>query len=168
MSLENSAGLGVLNNYGPVTVKGKYGGAIDDDVVKHISYEINFNDLQSTSAWAVDGLDYIIPAGASLLSCRTVVETAVVGPTAITIGTYKASDGTTALDAEGLQTAVAGVVTALDAIGDVLVGTGAQLTTGTGGVGALSEDAVIRILPTVAVATAGKFRVYVTYLMPAA
>lgn len=168
MALENTAGLGVLTNYGPITTKGKYGGEIGDEVVKHVSYEIDFNDLQSTSAWAVDGLDYIIPAGASLLSCRTVVETAVVGPTAITIGTYKASDGTTAIDADGLQTAAAGVVTALDAIGDVLVGTGAQLTTGTAGAGALEFAAVIRILPTVAVATAGKFRVYISYLAKAA
>jgi len=168
MSLENATGLGVLVSYGPRSVTQKYGAEIGDEVVKHISYDIDYTDLASTSAWAVDGLDYVIPAGSSLLSCRTVVETAVVGPTAITIGTYKASDGTTAIDADGLQTAAAGVVTALDAVNDVLVGTGAQLTTGTGGVGALEFDAVIRILPTVAVATAGKFRVYISYLAPTA
>lgn len=166
-AFEDTGGLGVLNHYGVRTVEGKFGGKTCEAVVKHIVYDITYEDLSSTSAAAVNGLEYVIPAGSSLLSCRYVVETAIVGPTAITCGTYKASDGTTAIDADGLMTAAAGVVTALDADRDVLVGTGAQLTTGTGGVGALEFDAVIRILPTVAAATAGKMRVYISYLAPA-
>ena len=168
MSLETLAKRGSLASFGPRDTSQKFGGVIGDGVIKQISYEINYTDLASTSAGAVTGLDHVIPAGASILNCRYVVETAVVGPTAITCGTYKASDGTTAIDADGLMTAAVGVVTAMDAANDVVVGTGAQLTTATGGTGALEFDAVIRVLPTVAVATAGKFRVYVEYLMPAA
>lgn len=166
MALENSAGLDVLNSYGPRTTEGKFGGVTGEAVVKHVVYDISYQDLDSTSATAVKGFDHVIPAGSCLLSCRYVVDTAIVGPTAITCGTYLASDGTTAVDADGLMTAAVGVVTALDAAGDVVVGTGAQLTTGTGAGFALTSDTVIRILPTVAVATAGKMRVYISYLSP--
>ena len=163
MTLEATNGLGVLTHYGVRTVEGKFGGEIADEVIKHVVYDISYEDLNSTSAAAVQGLDYIFPIGTTFLSCHYVVDTAIVGPTAITAGTYLASDGTTAHDADGLMTAAVGVVTALDAVGDMVVGTGAQLTTGTGAGWVLSADAVIRILPTVAVATAGKIRVIVEY-----
>lgn len=163
MTLEATNGLGILSQYGPRTTEGKFGAEIGDDVLKTVVYDLDYTDLASTSAAAVQGLDYIIPAYSTFKSCRIVVDEAVVGPTAITVGTYLASDGTTAIDADGLMTAAVGVVTALDAVGDMVVGTGAQLTTGTGAGWVLSADAVIRILPTVAVATAGKIRVIVEY-----
>ena len=169
MSLENSAGLGVYNQYGARTVEGKFGGETADEVVKHVVYDISFEDLNSTTAATYSGLDYVIPAGSVFLRCEYVVDTAVVGPTAITAGTYTFNATTkavTAHDADGLMTAAVGVVTALDAIGDRVVGTGALLTTGTGAGYAMTAPVVVRILPTVAVATAGKLRVYITYLAP--
>jgi hypothetical protein len=166
MSLELNAKLGILNSYGPRTVEGKYGAVIDDDVIKTVVYDLDFNDMQSTSAWAVDGHDLVIPAYSHFLRCIFIVDEAVVGPTAFTAGTYLASDGTTAIDADGLMTAAVGLVSAMDAVGDMVVGTGAQLTTGTGSGWVLSAPAVIRILPTVAAATAGKIRVLVQYVSP--
>lgn len=166
MTLESSNGLGILSQYGVRTTEGKFGGQIGDDVLKTVVYDLDYSDLSSTSAAAVEGLDYVFPAYSTFKSCRIVVDEAVVGPTAITIGTYLASDGTTAVDADGLMTAAVGVVTALDAVGDMVVGTGAQLTTGTGAGWVLSAASVIRILPTVAVATAGKIRVIVEYFSP--
>jgi hypothetical protein len=166
MSLESNTGLGVLATYGPRTTEGKFGAEIGDEVVKHVAYDVTFEDLDSTSPAAVTGLDYVFPIGTTFLSCRFTVDTAVVGPTAITAGTYLASDGTTAHDADGLMTAVVGVVTALDAVGDSVVGTGALLTTGTGAAFAVTAPVVVRILPTVAAATAGKIRVYISYLSP--
>lgn len=167
MALESLNGLGVLTQYGPRSVEGKFGGETGDELIKHVVFDIDYTDLSSTSPAAVQGLDYVFPIGTTFLSCRYIVDTAIVGPTAITAGTYLASNGTTAHNAEGLMTAAVGVVTALDAVGDSIVGTGALLTTGTGAAFAVSAPVVVRILPTVAVATAGKMRVYVTYITPA-
>jgi len=166
MSLESNTGLGVLATYGPRTTEGKFGGELGDDVVKHVVFDLDYTDLSSTSPAAVNGLDYVFPIGTTFLSCRYIVDTAIVGPTAITAGTYLASDGTTAHDADGLMTAVVGVVTALDAVGDSVIGTGALLATGTGAAYAVTAPVVVRVLPTVAAATAGKMRVYITYLTP--
>jgi len=54
------------------------------------------------TAWAKGGLDVVIPAGAVFLHADVIVETAFDALTALTIGTYLASDGTTAIDADGL------------------------------------------------------------------
>lgn len=166
MALESKSGLGTLNSYGPRATEGKYGAEVGDGVIKHVVYDIDWTDLSSTSPAAVNGLDYVFPIGAVFQRCEYVVDTAIVGPTAITAGTYLASDGTTAHDADGLMTAAVGVVTALDDVGDRVLGTGALLATGTGAAFATTAPTVLRILPTVAAATAGKMRVYVTYLQP--
>lgn len=169
MGFESNTGLEVLNHYGPRTTEGKFGGQTGEAVVKHVVYDISYEDLNSTTAAPFTGLDHIIPAGSVFLSCQYVVDTAIVGPTAITCGTYTFNTDTkavTAHDADGLMTAAVGVVTALDANGDRVLGTGALLSTGTGAGFAMTAPVVIRILPTVAVATAGKMRVYISYLAP--
>ena len=168
MSLESNTGLGVLSNYGTRAPTQARGAEIGDDVIKHVMFEVDASkgDVPVVaSVKAVDGLDYVIPKGASLVRCRVVVEEAFNTLTLLTVGTYKATDGTTAIATAGLlSTALATV----DAKGDVVEGAGAQLTTGTGAAaGALQEAAVIRILGTVAAPTLGKARVYVTYLAPA-
>lgn len=165
MPIEETNGLGVATHYGVRTVEGKYGGEIGDDVVRHIVFDVDAADLSSTSPAAVSGLDFVFPIGTTFLSTQFIVDEAVVGPTAITAGTYLASDGTTAHDADGLMTAAVGVVTAMDAVGDRVIGTGALLATGTGAAFAVTAPVVVRILPTVAAATAGKIRVYITYIM---
>lgn len=167
MSLESNTGLGVLNQYGPRTIEGKFGGLTSDDIIKHVVFDITAEDLNSTSPAAVTGLDYVFPIGTTFVSCQYIVDEAIVGPTAVTAGTYLASDGTTAHSATGLMTAAVGVVTALDAVGDRVLGTGALLATGTGAAFAVTAPVVVRILPTVAAATAGKMRVYITYVTPA-
>ena len=166
MAFEETNGLGVLASYGVRTPNQKRGAEIGDEVVKHVMFEIDASKGEAPlAAVAVDGLDYVIPKGASLVSCRIVVEEAFNTLTLLTVGTYKATDGTTAIDADGLaSTALA----TIDAKGDVVVGAGPQLTTGTGAAaGALQEAAVIRTLSTGGAATLGKARVYVTYLAPA-
>ena len=165
MPIEETNGLGVATHYGVRTVEGKYGGEISDDVVRHIVFDIDAADLSSVNPAAVSGLDFVFPIGTTFLSTQFIVDEAVVGPTAITAGTYLASDGTTAHDADGLMTAAVGVVTAMDAVGDRVIGTGALLATGTGAAFAVTAPVVVRVLPTVAAATAGKIRVYITYLM---
>jgi hypothetical protein len=170
MGLESNTGLGTLSTYGPRSTEGKFGAEIADDVVKSVVYDISWQDLNSTSAATYTGIDYVFPIGTTFLSCQYVVDEAIVGPTAITAGTYTFNTTTkavTAHDADGLMTAAVGVVSGLDAVGDRILGTGDLLKTGTGAAFAVSAPVVVRILPTVAAATAGKMRVYITYLHPA-
>lgn len=172
MGLESNTGLGVFNSYGPVTTEGKFGAEIGDEVIKHVCFDITWQDLNSTTdtSYTYSGLDYVFPIGTTFLSCHYLVDEALVGPTAITAGTYTFNTSTkaiTAHDADGLMTAAVGVVTALDAVGDRVIGTGALLATGTGAAFAVSAPVVVRIVPTVAIASAGKMRVYITYIHPA-
>lgn len=174
MTFELDGKRNVYNHYGVRTTNQSFGGVQETGVIKTATYEINVARVGtaaggiSSAAWAKNGMDLVIPAGASFVSARLVVETAFDALTALTIGTYKASDGTTALDADGLIAAAGSALTAIDAIGDVLIGAGAQLATGTAGLGALAEAAVIRTLYTGTVPTVGKASLIVEYMSPTA
>lgn len=169
MPLESSSGLTVLNNYGPQVTEHKFGAEIGDGAVKHVMYEVEFTDMASTTPATYTKLDYVYPAGAVFLSCQAVVETAFVGPTAINVGTYTFNTSTNAVTAHDLDGLIATVVVAsFDAVGDRVIGGGALLLTGTGAAFATPSPTVVRIDPTGAAATAGKMRVYITYLHPAA
>lgn len=170
MALESKSGLGTFNSYGARDVEQKFGAEIGDDVIKHVMFEVDASkgDVPVTgSERAVSALDYKIPKGSFIQSCRVVVETAFNTLTLLTVGTFKATDGTTAINASGL---VSTALATVDAKGDVVVGAGAQVVTGTFATnagGCLQEDAVIRVAGTGAAPTLGKARVYVTYLQPA-
>lgn len=168
MSFESDAKRGVLNYFGPRKVNGEYGAKGPVQMAKYAIIDIAVPDTEGigSAAWAVEGLDVVIPSGSIFVSADFVVETAFNTLTALTVGTYKATDGTTALDADGLITAAGSALTTIDAVGDRLVGNGAQLATGTAGLGALAEDAVIRVLYTGAAPTTGKARLIVQYLSP--
>ena len=167
MALESNTGLGVFNNYGTRDVEGKFGAEIGSSPLKTVVYDIDHTDLDSTTPDTYSALDYVFPVGSVFVSAQIVVETAVVGPTAINVGTYTFNASTKAVTAHDLDGLVATVaVTALDAVGDRVVGGGALVLTGTGAAFAVAAPVVVRIDPTVAAATAGKFRVYVTYYHP--
>ena len=180
MSFEDLAVRNTLTSFGPRVTNSSFGGQIGDCVVKFASLEFGapttttstdadfgLTGLQA-SAWATKGIDLIIPAGAIFLKADVVVEEAFDALTALTIGTYKASDGTTPIDVDGLVAAAGSALATIDAVGDRLVGAGGQLATGTAGLGALLFDAVIRVLYTGTVPTVGKARLIVSYVMPAA
>lgn len=170
MGLESSTTRGVLSSYGARDVNQKYGAEIADEVIKHVMFEVDASkgDVPISSApAAVTKLDYVIPKGSSIVDCRVVVETAFNTLTLLTVGTYAATDGTTAINAAGL---VSTALATVDAKGDVVVGAGAQVVTGTFATnagGCLQQDAVIRTVGTGAAPTLGKARVYVTYIQPA-
>lgn len=168
MALETTAGMGVLNHYGPRSTRGDFGGRIEGGLYKTVVYDIDVPKGEGigAAAWGVEGLDHIIPAGSVFLSANLVVETAFNTLTALTVGTYQASNGTTAVDADGLITAAGSALATIDAVGDRLVGNGAQLTTGTAGLGATPTDTVVRTLYTGTAPTAGKARLIVQYLAP--
>ena len=171
MAFELDSKRGVLQSYGPRTTNSAYGAVTDDDVIKYVTIEFSAPTSgaggaangMAAAAWAKTGLDVVIPAGAIFLSADVVVETAFDALTALTIGTYNASDGTTAQDADGLVTAAGSALAAIDAVGDRLVGAGALLATGTAGLGATAAAAVIRVLYTGTVPTVGKARLLVRY-----
>jgi hypothetical protein len=169
MTFESTSGRGVLASYGVRTTSNQYGAVQGDEVVKFVSLEFTAPSTGiAAAAWAVNGLDVVIPAGAIFQKADVIVETAFDALTALTIGTYLASDGTTAIDADGLVTAAASALTTIDAVGDRLVGSGAQLATGTAGLGATTAKSVIRVLYTGSAPTVGKARLLVSYVMAAA
>lgn len=169
MGFEADSKRGVLNHYGVRTTNQSYGAVQETGVIKTVSLEFTAPATgMAAAAWAVQGLDAVIPAGSSFVSARVVVETAFDALTALSIGTYKAVDGTTVIDADGLVTEAGSALAAIDAVGDVLVGAGAQLATGTAGLGALLFDAVIRVLYTGAAPTVGKAKLVVEYMSPSA
>ena len=178
MAFENTAGLAVLNHYGPRTTNSSFG-AVQQTGAFHVA-TLGFGAPTTTTstdaafgrtglqvaAWAVSDLDLVIPTGAIFLRADVVVETAFDALTALTIGTYQADDGTTAIDADGLVAAAGSALETINAIGDRLVGAGGQLVTGTAGLGALTQNAVIRCLYTGNVPTVGKARLIVQYMTP--
>jgi len=178
MSFELDSKRGVLQSYGVRTTNSAYGAQQSDEVVKFLSIEFQApttaqapggasNGL-AAAAWAKGGLDVVIPVGSVFLSADVVVETAFNTLTALTIGTYQAADGTTAVSADGLVTAAGSALAAIDAIGDRLVGSGAHLVTGTAGLGATTVATVIRALYTGTIPTTGKARLLVSYAVKAA
>ena len=174
MTFELDSKRGVLNSYGVRVTNSAYGGIIEDDVIKFLSIEFQapttaqgagtpVNGL-AAAAWAKGGLDVIIPTGAVFLNADIIVETAFDALTALTIGTYLASDGTTAVNATGLVTAANAPLATIVANGRV-VGTGALLASGTV---AQTAPTVIRTLYTGTVPTVGKARLLVQYILRAA
>jgi len=169
MALESSNGLGIASSYGTRPTDGKFGAEVGGEVVKHVMYEIGFADLASVTPSALSGLDLIFPIGTNFLRCSVLVETAVTsgGLMTLNVGTYTFNSTTKAVTAHNATGLVAGAtVASLGAAGAVVVGAGALMATGTGAAFAVTAPVILRINPAVAVATAGKFRVYVTYLPP--
>lgn len=171
MAFELDGKRNVLQSYGVRTTNSAYGGEQGDSVIKFVSIEFQAPTSgaggaangMAAAAWAKGGLDVVIPVGAIFLSADVIVETAFDALTALTIGTYRAADGTTVISADGLVTAAGSALTTIDAIGDRLVGAGPQLATGTAGIGATLYASVIRVLYTGTVPTVGKARLLVQY-----
>lgn len=178
MSFELDSKRNVLNSYGVRTTNSAYGAEQSDEVVHMASVEFQApttaqgaggaSNGMAAAAWAKGGLDLVIPTGAIFLRADVIVETAFNTLTALTIGTYAASDGTTAIQADGLVTAANSALAVIDAVGDRVVGSGGQLITGTAGLGATLVPSVIRVLYTGTVPTTGKARLLVQYALKAA
>lgn len=169
MPLELAGTRNVQSFYGVRTTDSKFGGTVAPEVIRYASVEFTAPAAGiAAAAWAVNGLDYVIPKGAIFLSADLVVETAFDALTALTIGTYRAADGTTAIAVEGLVAAAGSALTTIDAVGDRLKGAGTQLATGTAGPGATLFASVIRVLYTGAAPTVGKARLIVAYVTPTA
>lgn len=127
---------------------------------QEIVYKISWDDIGTTVAPGLLQGSANIPSGAYLESATLTVTEAFVGATAaLVIGTYDPLDNS-AVDADGILTAVAGDVLNIDAIGDTLACAGAQVDT------VLAEDVVIGATADTAAFTAGEATLVVTYFVP--
>lgn len=121
--------------------------------------EITDATTLASSAATPSALDAFIPAGAYITAAYTIVDTAFTsgGAATLTIGLYQ-QDGT-AIDADGIDAAIA--LTAIDAAGDVVVNNGALV----GGVLTVgSNDAYIAANYGTAAFTAGAAKVVVEFI----
>lgn len=158
MSLENSAGLGVLSNYGPRAVEEKYGGVyISNDEVKRAQWIFDYDDLPVGST---SGLELSIPAGASIVSAKMEVVEAFTSTSTLTdllIGLEQA-DGTD-IDLDGLIQAAQATQTAIGTVGNIVVGAGALVNAS---IGAAAGELIVTA--SAADLLTGKGRVIVEYV----
>lgn len=124
---------------------------------KHIVVDFDGVDLVDTGP-VIDLSAARLPAGAYITAAILYVKTTFTsgGLATLDVGTFKASDGATALSINGLiaASAVAGLTA-----GAVITGAGAQVNT------LIAEDTYIIPTYNVAAFTAGRGRLIVTYRM---
>jgi hypothetical protein len=146
---------GVPHNFGIPPSPLKKGAVIaDDGVARTVCYEFTYADLPTNSTTDV-GV-HNIPAYASIVESRLIVETAFAGGTDYQIGVVQA-DGT-AIDVDGFHTAAATVLANLTPKGKTLVGGGALVGAGIG-----SAAGQVKVTAS-GTFTAGKAHLYVKYI----
>lgn len=156
MSYTNADGLRVLTNGDEGTAKTQGTSATGMSQVLVV-------DLTLTAVGASFGASDIdlnnpyIPAGSLIKRADLVMTAAATGAAStLTIGTYNAAG--TAIDADGIDAAIA--LTAIDADGDTVRCDGAHLTIG----GYVSANAYIGAIYGTAVFTAGTAKLYIEYV----
>ena len=158
MGYESNTGLGVLNHYGPREPNGKYGAASKGTgIVKRAQWEFSYDDLPDA---ATDGLGFVIPAGASIVSATMYIDqawTSTSGTTDLVVGLQEA-DGTE-IDNNGLFDGTDATQTAIGTEGNVVTGVGALVGAS---IGAANGELVVAGSDTDL--TAGKARVVVEYV----
>lgn len=161
MGFENQAIRGVLNHFGPRRINSKFGAETPNSVITTVSWIFDYNDLPDAST---NGLEYSIPANATILSAKLQIITAFTSTsttTDLTVGLQKA-DGT-AIDDDGLITAAQATQTTIAVAGAIIdgaSGTPAALIGKT--IGTTAGE--LTVIPSVADLTAGKARLIVEYI----
>jgi hypothetical protein len=159
MALENSAGINVLNHYGPRDVDAKHGQqqSTKNGVIKSAIWDFNYNDLPVAGT---TNLQYQLPANATVVSAKLYVDTAFTstsGTTDLTVGLQQGNG--TEIDNDGLIAAAEATQTAIGTAGNVVTGAGALIGKA---IGANAGELVVA--PTVSDLTAGAGRVVVEYV----
>ena len=163
MSMENSAGLGVLNSYGPRTTNGKYGAPGVDELIQVAIWDFTYSDLPDGASDALS-LDLVIPANSTIVDARLLIDTAFTSTSTTTdleVGLYSVVDGTTAIDADGLLTAVNASQTTIAVAGALITGTGALV----GQVSSTTVGGVLVVASSAADLLTGAGRVIVRYIL---
>jgi hypothetical protein len=159
MGFEIGAIRGVASHYGVRTTNGKFGAqeSTKNGLVKSAVWDFVYNDLPSAGT---NALQFVIPAGASIVSAKLYVDVAFTSTSATTdldIGLF--TSGGVAIDADGLITAANATQTTIGTAGNVITGTGALVGAS---IGATAGELVVT--PTVNDLTAGKGRIVVEYI----
>jgi len=177
MATEYNVG-GARQVYGPRRDPGDFPDAAGSREVTYgnyveVEYNFTYDNLPAWSATNVnDACIPVIPAYAVIKEATLLVTTPWAGGTSIEVGTFLASTGV-AVDADGLIPAAVGVVANLNAAGEGVYGTGAQVVpplTGDASTGIIAATqttgaaAVVIGVVAVGTFTAGKAKLIVTYL----
>jgi len=102
MAYENTAGINVLNHYGPRDRDASKGGqAKSTGQIKRAEWQFAYDDLPT---YGSTNLQFAIPAGATIVSSKWITGTAWAGGTSLNVGLYQ-SNGTV-IDADGLDAAI--------------------------------------------------------------
>jgi hypothetical protein len=154
MAIELDAKRGVATNYGVRTTTGQFGSqeSTKMGVIKSAMWTFAWDKLPTAST---SKLQYVIPAGATIVSARLIVDTAFSGGTSYTVGLQTAAG--TAIDDDGFLTAAQLAVASLTD-GKVIVGSGALVGTT---IGATAGELVVIASGTF---TAGAGRIILEYV----
>jgi len=102
MAYENTAGINVLNHYGPRDTDASKGGqAKSTGQIKRAEWQFDYSDLPT---YGSTNLQFAIPANATIVSSKWITGTAWAGGTSLNVGLYQ-SNGTV-IDADGLDAAI--------------------------------------------------------------
>lgn len=164
MSIAYDSTRGVSVQYGTRTTNGKYGAgsAAEKGIVKEAIWDFTYNDLPGSQANA-SKLQFQIPANSTIVSAKLYVDTAFTSTSTTTdllIGLNRATDGSTAIDADGLIAAAEATQTAIGTAGNVVTGAGALI-------GKLSDATyagVLVVAPSTADLLTGAGRIVVEYI----
>lgn len=157
MSFENTAGIGVLNHYGPRVTDQSFGG--HQNTVNHVKTAVWQFTYDNLPDGATDNLALSIPANSTIVSAKLRVVTAFAGGTSYAVGLETSADGV--IDADGLLTDANLPLASLTPAGKLLTGTGALVGTT---IGASAGELTVTATGTF---TAGEAQVIVEYITPA-
>lgn len=139
MGIEIDAKRGVANHYGPRATTGQYGAAQNSgDVIRKAVWDFTYNTLPAAGT---NGLQFVIPANATIVSARLLVDTAFTSTsttTDLTVG-LQTSAGVE-IDNDGLITAANADQTAIAVANSVITGSGALVGKG---IGATAGEVVV-------------------------
>lgn len=158
MGFELDSKRGVLQHYGVRTVDQKWGGDVDDDIIKTAVWSFDYNDLPTFSTSA---LNKSIPANARILSAKLEIITAFTSTSTTTdldVGLYTSAG--VAISAAGLITATEATQTTIATAGNVIIGAAGALLNKT--IGATAGELVVT--PTAADLLTGRGRIIVQYV----
>lgn len=158
MGIEIDAKRGVANHYGVRTTTGQYGAQENSDgVIKSAIWDFTYNTLPTAGT---NNLQFVIPANATIVSARLIVDTPFTSTsttTDLTVGLQ--TSGGVEIDNDGLITAANATQTTIAVDGGVITGTGALVGKG---IGATAGELVVAGTDTDL--TAGAGRVIVEYI----
>jgi hypothetical protein len=127
MGIEIDSKRGVATSYGVRSTTGQYGSQESTKMgaIKSAMWTFAHNTLPTANT---SKLQYVIPANATIVSARLIVDTAFTGGTSYTVGLQTAAG--TAIDDDGLLTAAQLTVASNHLTeGKVIVGSGALVGT---------------------------------------